>query len=580
MNFYWLSDVYNYYYTVPFYSPFSLTYSYNQATGLGQISQFSYVYTGSESISNAKVTDWRSDFTQAIANYFQPWNAIRRCENSTGQVFINSIAVNIENIYKYWQAEKKECWLETADLNQPGYLNRIDIPLSVSLDNRPINNLLINGGLQFDGLCRYNLPEGWTDKFSINTSLIERDSNSVTAGQCIKATIDTGEYLYFGQTNRGLLFSKGENIIASCWYKNPNNIITGNSTIQLKVKLTNNSGLTNVYSQSLKPGTNNLWTKEYLYIPITEDVTYPEVSVEGLNSSTGQYIYYFDAFMLEKGISPNRFDHSRLDVPHCVKITNQIVRSPISLEIWNSQSGTQKIPVFYIEDREQFLSRHICPTRVSVITGISDIGITNRIYGTINSNYDIPSERGWLLNPTGFTTYRWPNTIDIEKSYGLAEPSVDQANIAINDISVNSNDLYYKYTIPMTDSNQLGYLYNLNLEAFTIKDDKIWAVGLETYKSDTYRVLKIIDPRTEYNKNYLELIKDYKLSGLGSSGVVTSVGFSSSNPANILVTMTGLNVSSGNYINLKWDYFTIDFNRRQIFTRELYTGSYESSLIT
>jgi len=94
-------------------------YSFGAAIPLDSTRTINYLFTGNNNVVNDKVFGWRSDFTQIIANSFQDWNRIRKDPESTGQYLINAVAASIEEVNRYWNAERKEMFLETADEHQP-----------------------------------------------------------------------------------------------------------------------------------------------------------------------------------------------------------------------------------------------------------------------------------------------------------------------------------------------------------------------------------------------------------------------------------------------------------------------------
>ena len=91
---------------------FDVSYGFIAETVLNVSLPIPYAFTGVSVSSNDKVFGWRSDWTQIIANSFQDWNKIRKDNESTGQYFLNAMAMFVEDTNKYWNGVRKEGFLE------------------------------------------------------------------------------------------------------------------------------------------------------------------------------------------------------------------------------------------------------------------------------------------------------------------------------------------------------------------------------------------------------------------------------------------------------------------------------------
>ena len=179
-----------------------------------------------------------------------------------------------------------------------------------------------------------------------------------------------------------------------------------------------------------------------------------------------------------------------------------------------------------------------------------------------------------------FLTYAWPNRADIDRSYTIADHGVTQKTLVAHSVA-SVFDLFDQYTVSSRDISMSSSGYELNIEDFTIKYEKIWAVCKETYSGDSARVLKVINPRTEFTKPYLETLTDIVLAtGNDIIGGVSSVGFSKTEPNTLVVGLTGSSLSvSGHTVRAYKDYFYVEDSTRQVFMREFYTGHGESVVI-
>jgi hypothetical protein len=582
-----------------------LLYTYTAADPISINKNVNYTYTGQNHVALDKVFGWRSDWTQIIANSFQDWNRIRNCPESTGQFFINSMAMHIEEVSKFWNKERKEMFLDTADISQPYMVHRTDVPHHIDLDKTLSRQLLTNGSFSIGGIARYNLPAYWTTKFQYTSGIVEQyKKDAVIGGGCLRMIAAPGKLCYIGQ-QIDIDIPATTSLTASIWYKTPigfsYNSVSPSSSTFLVVRLTDIYSSVHTYKKELRSGTGYRWTKDWITVTTPSDISRIEYSIEidNVDETSITREYLFDAAFLEISDYPTEFEASAFDVPEFIKLYGQFFNIPTYVETWTCRrlksfeeiSGypatgfiETKISIYGIEDRELFFSEDLIPTRVSVesLTG-SITNTTNSIYGILTNSLEETRERLWDISTTSsyrdmIYTYPWPDRIDIDKSYLIADPGINQAPIQTRSIA-SLPDLFSRYTISSRDLVSTGQGYRLKLEALTIKYDKIWSVAVEEYSGQTNRVLKIINPHTEFNKNYLESINDIVLfSGSSVTGGITSVGFSTTEPNTITLTTTG-DTYSGYAVRLYRDYYHIDSDTRQVFLRELYTGRDQSIVI-
>lgn len=562
----------------------SIGFAYTGGTAFEASRGINYTYTGLSPSHTGKTIGWRSDYTQLIANYYQDWNRIRQCQDSTGQYFINTIAMAIEESAEHWKSEQKNLWIDSANILQPWRIYRMGLPSYADLDKQETAQLLYNGGFKFEAVSRYNIPDGWTDNWSYSSGYIALDStDSVVGGSCVKMRADSGETCYLSQ-KQDLLVPKNQQLCFSVWYKTIDD--PSYSTVSvvkplLKAAVLQNDYTTLVHELELKRATSGVWVRDYLVFSGLQDIAAVTVGIhlENTGTTTGNN-FYFDAAKLELGDYPTQWEHNIIDSPEWMKHQDEFFAPSVSVEMWGvtgyatgnitgySVTGlvNQKIPFFYIPEAQKLLTNDLVPTRISwqVTTG-SDIGLSNSVYGLFVNNIDtIPQEKGWrIVNSTGLQTYAWPHTDDTGIVYGIADPNIVKRTLPN---TKNVFDIYSRYTVSATDLQQTGaYGYSISYDAFTIKDDKIWLFAQEVYNGETATYLKILSPKAEYNKRYLELIKDYKLENF--SGRITSAGFLETDPPRMAVTYTGNVLTSGAIIDLSYDYYTIDRKNRQVYFR-------------
>lgn len=606
-DFIYISDTLKYIYGGTYSTIRNITYKYIPATPLNYETSINYQYTGNYSpVLNDKIIGWRSPYTQIIANQYQPWHAIRNNPESTGQYLINSMAMFIDDANRYWNYNRKDLFLETADLSQPYQFGRVPIPDSVNIDKDFGKQLLVNGGFTFKGLSRYNLPYAWTDKFDYSNGTVEcYNLDSVFGNGCVKMTAKQNTIAHISQSS-DIIVPAGTNLTFSIYYKTYNAYGFSDSNIKpkLQLKVTEEDGTIRTYSTPIPLSTNGNWSRVWLTKKIQRTSGRIECAVDIKNTSSTQFILFADGFMLEQNDHPTKFEPSVIDNPDWMKSYGQFGRSPISVEVWKnhtlrshsvSQSflatgiESEKISLYGINNPNVFRSEYLIPTRLETIelTGLfSTTSITNKFYG-INaySGDTVAREVAWDIYTTGGLSnslyrYVWPFRDEVLNVYTIADPDVNQGVVRI-DSANNEFDLYSKYTVSNTDDFSRSFGYNLNIEAMTIKHDKIWAVCTESFSGSTNRILKIINPNTEQRKTYVESYVDLVIStGAGLTGSVTSVGFVNDNVDIMLLTLTGIHLSfSGQLVYPKKDYFYIDRDRRQVLTRELYSGSNDKVVI-
>lgn len=581
------SPTFTYRYTASFRSILDGTFTVSIPTRLTSYITSTYIYTGVDVTVTGKLIGHRSDYTQLIANGFQDWNRIRNCQDSTGQFFINSIAISLEEVNEYWNKRKKELWIDTADKFEPWKISRIGIPSYIDLDNTQSPQLLHNSNFREITAVKAETPAGWTTLNSDDTVTVDY-TDSLFAGPCVKFDGRIGTLSYIGQS-QDIFASKNEEFTFSVWYKNfeEKSFDTyADGTPQLKVSVLYGDNTTETFTTYLSNHTNGEWVRGHITFSGIYDIG--RITVGVILHHTGFYydrVYYFDGFQLEKNNKPTPWKPALTDSPEFIKIHGQFYQPLMTVESWQDNgtrlgiisdfycSGNLQIntPIYYIADSRLLLSRDLVPTRISVSgTNEEIVAYSNNIFGLYINNIDPPQEKGWRISNNQLLEYAWPNISDTGRIFYLAEPCLDNRPIKLQS-SISQFDLFYSYSKPSQDAAILANDYDIEYNAFTIKNNYIWLACKETYKNDVFNVLKIINPKTEYNKDYLEVIKDFKIP---MSGDISDIGFIDSDPPQIYINLTGNNlIYSGAVINLYYDYYSIDNVNRQIYTRESYTGN-------
>jgi hypothetical protein len=576
--------------TAPFTLRSSLSTVISAYSGLTVTRTLNYLVTGSDPVEQPYLYNWRSDYTQIIANNFQPWNVIRNYTESTGQLFINSMACEVDEMYSYWRSSRKNLWLETCNSSIPYYLSRTDLPDNVRLEGIS-NNLIFNGGLNLRSPSLFNIPDGWTTRFAYTTGLVSSyTSDSVIGGQSVKLRALNGQRCYFGQHVDGV-FAKGNAVCLSLFYKTPVNKLFDTNEEQtgatLKMVVLKNDGSHETFSKTLRVGTSYKWVRDYLTTSLEHDARGITVSIEIDNDGPNTLEYYIDGIQLELGNRPTKFIRNQLDQPEFLRI-NKFLRKPaIEVESWDEAvtiTGTtigsypatgyetSKTVYYGIPNDKILRETSLFPTSINHTTGVSGVtSVSTALYGVYADNLDsIIKEKAWAVTGNyNFTTYPWPDIIDASGSHSINNRNIIQRSILDRAI-FSQDDIYSTYTDCSNDPFMLGSNYSLNIEAFTISEGKIWALCNESYTGTSQRVLKLMYPRFINGTGSLQCIVDYPITGLSTGGTVTSIGFLETDHNRILVSMTGNIPStlSGSTIDLKYEYYWIDQSNRQVFLRD------------
>jgi hypothetical protein len=560
--------------------PSSFSYQVTGSNEFSFVSKFRYAYSGVEATSVRKRYGWRSDYTQVIANGLQDWNRIRNCQDSTGQYFINASAMGIEDINGYWLKEYKNLWLASADRNTPWKLNRVELPENLIDSIEEANQLLVNGGFTYRGLARYNLPEGWSDNFSYTTASVScYDKDVVTPGYSLKIEANTGEKARISQSVK-LNLSKGVPVTFSLWHKNnESSSYTSQCQVKMKLSMEYADSYVDSYEHDISQSTSGEWIRSYFTASGEYDVGHIIASIELFNTGDVSRTYFFDALQLERGNSPTQWCSSQSDYPFSVgynyqpysvnfipHVNNFGITGSGPLSGYSAEySGNYKIPMFLVERGSHLLNNELCPTRVTYHYTEEDLtGVSNKIHGIIATNLDGPTEKGWqIYGENALQTYMWPNRDDTGSIYYIHEPGVNKESENFN------QRVEIKYANPSSDTyNKFIQNYSIYIKDFTFKYGYIWAICEESYNQTQSTVLKIISPKTEYNENYIELIKDFSIP---VSGTPTSIGFMEDDPPRILISLTGETIRySGAVINLHYDYYDYDLQEGYIYFRENY----------
>lgn len=547
-----------------------------------------YIYTGvANTHINEKQFGWRSDWTQVMANYMQDWNRVRKSQISTGQNILNSIAISLEAANKYFNSQRKSLYLDTVDELEPSRFGRIEIPDHVDIGALNTTQILLNSAFDIQGPVRFGLPDSWSDLGQYTDGSIEMATgDSVMGGRFIRFTSTGNQRCHLRQEVFHAI-PADKSITASIWHKTDVGI-DNSSSIYLRFGYMKDDGIVDTHSLRLTGNTSGNWTRSELNVQLTGQSSFFQYSIEMDSLYTGHSSVDVDCPQLELAAKATTYGKSFADSPYWMKTEGEFVNPQMSIEAWdNFASGvTYKIPLYLVSDPDLFTNiQTLAPTRVTSTPSIeTGLLFANKLYGFLPHEYDRTDEKGWAISSTGESlyTYRFPNTKDVYEYLKFADPGVTQSAISKHLIA-KEGDVFPKYVVSVDDLAETGNGYTLNIEAFTIRYDKIWAVCAETRTGYSARILKVASPFAELNRGYVETIKDYVLAtGADNIGLTTAVAFSQSNPDVLEYIVTGDSMTtaqSGVSVKLHYDYCYLDSNNRTILTRDLYTGSNQSIVI-
>lgn len=565
-----------------FKTPFE--YDISSGSSFSFESFFDQAYTGNYVESIPYVIGHRSDFTQLMANSFQDWNRIRTCPESTGQYFLNSLAMGIEDANKFWKSNQRELFLETADINQPYKLYRYGIPSVVDLEIERSPQLLANPDFSSVGMSVANLPTDWTCEFDYSSASVRiENKDSFIGTNSVRITSDRAKSSIIKQT-QSIVIDNEKWICFSLWHKT----LTHHKNIDLysedyypplviSIETIDDEGKKRIYSKKIPRNTDNSWIRSYLSIRTETTVGSVTVSVSVVNENGFKVEYLIDALQLEENEYPSNFRDSEIISEAYLKEKKQFFKAPFIVEEvqekkpYNIYLGTseKKVELSYIEDTDLFLSRDLLPTRIEEFSPPDSVSIfSSNILGIFVETNGTTREKGWLPSQDKLLTYEWPNTIDTGKSYYIAEFNTDKSSLQ----TVNQNnifDFYHSSSIPSLDGLIDDPNYTLEIKSVATNNGYIWAACQEKYKGMYCNTLKIIRPVSELTSNFLYCIKDFKL---GKIGYPESIGFSNSDPKIMSIVFNDNGKKIRKFYKIYCDYFTYDEAIRSVYTREKYEG--------
>ena len=495
-----------------------------------------------------QVGHW-SFWTQAIGNAFPAWHAARKNPIGRTQVLLNAAAIGVEDVHRQILEYRRNAYLETANLFQPGKAFRIAVARRArsSPSDFPRQNLLYNADFSIPGPARLGTALGWDATGTTGTSR-RYAANAFTGTGCMRLHAAAGQECFLRQrvpASEGGTSTAPTTVSASLWVLLPyavSNIGVGT----LEVTVENADGSSASATVAIPAGTGGAWRR--LSVPVTTSRRVQDVAIEiHLDNDTGAAIEMFaDAAQLEFGaVTPWAINPGALPVwlerPSLGPVFVEAVAPAVDRTVGAVTYAEHAHRRIWLTPWAPDWWLRAMPTRVGSIAAYSGsaTGTTRNLWG-FRADPDTRSRRTsrYVVEDNRIKLVDANTPVDVHESFKLAERWFD-------------NDGFDRYAV--WDEEPGGY--TVTIEALTIHRDRLWIVVKETWQSVTYRTLKIArtapsgwvlaDPDIT---NYLEVLADFDM-GL-NTGTCTSVAFAEGRDDLLLLTIGGSPYS----IDVFYDY--------------------------
>lgn len=468
---------------------------------------------------------FESEYRQALANNFQPWNVIRSEPTATGQYLLNAMAMGVSEVNQFLKDARRNMYVSTADTLVRTHAYRCEVPQSIKFSDPEELNVLRNAGLSYLGQAWRNQPLEWQ---VVSGEYYESDAYA--GGGSIQLSPNG----YFYQIVSGEDFRKGQTYTAGIWSKGDGSGEAGNG--QLTIAATG-WGFTQSTSANIDLGTTGEWVQTTVSLTVTGEPRTLKLRVD--STPTGDLDVLFSAPMMSEGDSLRSWTPG-LDVINGV-----------DFRVWMAGptgESQQLIDLRPVQNDFQFFEDAL-PTRLETSPSVTG--------DVISDNY-APPEFEW-------TTDYWDCEFRVSGDY-IERHSQRPPYDVWNQYSVLD-----RFMDNESNTGEYGYLtgeydgFTRTLEALCVWRRRIYLVAKESYGGNTYRVLKVL--RWQGVANRLETITDLRV-GM-DTGDVSSVGFVDGRMDQMALIMSD---SAEWTIQLYFDYYFYDPTHRQVLTRHPYTG--------
>jgi len=583
-----------------------ISYEYKRSDGAQLPISYAYVQTdfqtaslgmsyGYEDVSTGVclqlVGHWSYE-TQAICNRMPAWHVAR---SETGhatnfQKMINPFGMIMEDLFGQMAYARSNFYINTADLSQLDHVYRGDIPFSLPQAKEKSSNLLWNSDFSLKAVGREGLPAGWSSLPGISTASISNTGvdDSVLGNNAVFIAADAGEIGYLRQVVHQEL-EGNEDLTISAWINVPldTGLITPDpedrTLSAMRLSVIYADGTSEMTGIALPSSTDGQWKRVSGTISLTQPV-YKAACTFMLDarSEIREHVLGIDAVKMELGSHATKWADHPSDGPPWLTVVDSERRGPIDVHFLESTGSdsflidnashsfntSSKRRLSYVEATSDF-SRNSIPTSVASVETLSASDTVPTVFATkVRGVYrEAREKRSWktLLRVDPSNSDRIQIYLqgpeDIIETYKLAEWGIHYAQPGTYDIPVNR---YPSST------------YSMEIRDLSFFNEKIWALCQETFRGNIYYTIKIVDPNSFRNFDYVEVVNDVTLplsSTEGFDAMETASGnftmaHVDGDPRKLLLVSGSNNI----VVTLNYDYYMVSEELGQVLTRHQYTG--------
>lgn len=459
------------------------------------------------SVAQTEPTMWEptitpvSDWTQAIGNKYPTWHAARRRRGSNIQRLINSFSgYHLEQIANLMARVRMDNFLPTADTSSMSHVFSAPAPSVNSASVR--KNILVNSDFATPGLTRLRTPYAWTDCQTSTGEITRTKALPLIGHASVKLKAEPEELVTFFQS-LPLQSLPDTSFVCSAWYSGLSATQDfGIDDLYCFAAVTYSDGTVETFRKRLDSLGDGEW--KVIRIPVTlarEAYRFKVGIVADNRFGTEDLALVVSAFQLEPGTSGSSWCPAPSD-PASLQVVDDKTTAEeegVTLSVYPKEK------LFRIEGQAE-LAENALPLSMEVSAATDESAVSKNRLGVSIDKDGSRFSIGWRIEAGQVRAYN--------ADLGLTE------NFGIYSVA----DVHYPFKI---DEPWYYSIEDLGVtqvcEALTVFNDLIWIVALETYRGQTYRVLKICSPGTRWDDtNHLECLREINV-GI-STGDCTFVG--------------------------------------------------------
>jgi len=508
--------------------------------------------------------------TQELANLFPRWHDIRHNIGGMSQSLINAWGISFDWAKQEYARFRRQLFLESAEYEEPDKFAHAAIG-DFLLNPRAPQNIIRNSDFGIRGLARRNTPIWWSTMKAETTGTAELVQSPVMVGShSMKLHCDVGENAYVRQQR--VLAVEGQRwMTGSIWYMAPvpTGVLTADGRAKLELHIMYFDGTMDYAYVPLQLATNGEWVRAQVNLYMAKDVFAFTYTVRLENDGSEPCRIYLDAAQLEQSPRATKWEPAPVFVPY-VSDEAIVIKYFDAFIDEGAADATEEIvpgsPLTYSAKRGRSLMQvatsemlwwDLAPTRATTtaVTGDTPDGRTREQFGWYTNVEREFYSTGFRIANNKIEHYNMVVTGEVYAIFDIGEFWLDEDHL----LEIGIDD-----TVTRT------------LEALCVFKERIWVLCTETTGGVTKRVLKILNPMSRwpipeaYDQNlpdlHLECIGDVDI-GL-STGTADYLGWVESNPDQFLIRVDG----SYYTIDLEYDYYYLDVERRQAILRHPYEG--------